>query len=84
MLFRSAKGLLECAADWFGEEFGDPDGGDDGLGPVETTMTLPAAVALLREFYALGAVWACDKVAKRVYSADELREMFVERLGEEA
>ena len=77
-----AWGLLEEAADRFSEEFGDPDGGDDGLDENAYQAEMPAAVEVLTIFYGHGRVYSCEKVAERVYDAAEVECILRERCPE--
>jgi hypothetical protein len=70
-----AARLLDHAHDGFTEEFGDPDGGDDGLSDKIHGRYAPMMIDLLTKFYQHADVWPCVQVAERTYDTDEILAM---------
>lgn len=72
----TARTCLEHAAEAWGEEYGDPDGGDE-FDEADYDRALPAMAAVLRDFLDKDGptVWACSPVGKYSYSAEEVEAM---------
>lgn len=74
-----ARSLAEGAAERYSEEYGNPAGAPGEDIPYEAVTRAEAAIAAtLWEMYAAGTVWACDRVAERVYEPAEVEQLMRE------
>ena len=64
--------LLQEAAERFGEEYGDPDGSDDGLTPKAIQESLPGMTEALKRFLDKGRIWSCDEVDRKELTAEDV------------
>lgn len=67
---RAAARAAEVVQESFAEEFGDPEGDGDALAPLAGLLAPAVRTAVTGV-----EVWACEVVAARSFSADEVVEM---------
>ena len=73
-----ARNALEQTAEAFGETFGDPDAGDNGLDQEAEDAALPAMIEAVRAFVKHGDVWACEEVGSYTYTVEEVEALMRE------
>jgi hypothetical protein len=76
--------LLSAAVEELDEECGDPEGDHEPLSPDDFERVLTEMGSAKLILADLWSSWACDQVAKREYSAEELREVFADEIAEES
>jgi len=72
---RRAEFMMEDFAEAFCEDYMNPNEHTELVGEKEATVQL---IALLRDLIAKQNIWACDPVAKKEYSTDEILKMMRE------
>jgi len=70
-LARRLTSIEDVVAEQFSEDYGDPDGGDDGLTPDVFDAARATLRAWLVEVVGKASVWHCEEVGLREYAADE-------------
>ena len=69
-------------AELFSEEYGDPDGGNDGFDKATTVAICAELLPVVRNALARATVWPCEKVAERSYDAEQVLSLMREHCPE--
>jgi hypothetical protein len=78
----TAEWLLDQAAEWFSDEYGDPDGSNQDIDDDTIKHVMPAMKAAVKQLVECGTVWNCEHVVSRNFDADQVIVMMFERYPE--